>query len=269
VSYRLYEKEFKPVQQGRVGITVDSGWYEPANATDPAHVEAAERAVTFKHGWVFFPIAFGDYPPVMRQLIDSKSEAEGLDQSRLPVFTDEWKQRLNGSYDFLGLNHYTTELITPEIRTDVGWNADQNTRTSFDPTWPGSASSWLKVVPWGLRRLLNWITKTYNSPQIYITENGFSDTTEVGLNDTGRVSYYTSYINEVLKSVLLDGCDVKSYTAWSLMDNFEWERGYVERFGVHFVDYTSPNRTRTPKLSAQTLTRIFADNGFPNNTLSQ
>lgn len=49
----------------------------------------------------------------MRELVDAKSEAEGRNQSRLPVFDAEWKTYLEGSFDFLGLNHYTTELVTP------------------------------------------------------------------------------------------------------------------------------------------------------------
>lgn len=163
----------------------------------------------------------------MRQLIDSKSEEDNLLESRLPRFTDEEKLMINGSSDFLGFNHYTTELVTSVQSNDRSWNGDQNTRTSHDASWPPSASSWLKHVPWGFRKLLNYFKNTYNNPVVYVTESGFSDTEREGLNDDGRVLYYREYINEMLKAVILDDCNVKGYTAWSLIDNFEWARGYT------------------------------------------
>jgi beta-glucosidase/6-phospho-beta-glucosidase/beta-galactosidase len=39
-----------------------------------------------------------------------------------------------------------------------------------------AASEWLVIVPWGLHKLLNYIVKKYNSPVIYVTENGKAST---------------------------------------------------------------------------------------------
>ena len=63
-----------------------------------------------------------------------------------------------------------------------------------DPTWYSAASSWLKVTPFGFRRLLNWLSQ-YNKP-IIVTENGFSDFLG-NLDDLQRVYYYKHYINQM------------------------------------------------------------------------
>lgn len=199
----------------------------------------------------------------MRELIDSKSAADNLVQSRLPVFTTAEKEMISGSSDFLGFNHYTTELVESSVKSERSWGGDQNTATSQDPSWPVSSASWLKHVPWGFRKLLNYFKDTYGNPIVYVTENGFADTENERLNDVGRVRYYREYINEMLKAITIDNCNVQAYTAWSLMDNFEWARGYSERFGVYYVNFTHPDRPRYPKNSAIELKKIFADNGFP------
>lgn len=80
------------------------------------------------------------------------------------------------------------------------------------------------MVPEGLRHLLNKLKTEYGDMPIYILENGYSD--EGGLEDTKRVDYYFLYLTEMLKAIHEDGCNVQAYTAWSLLDNFEWTSGY-------------------------------------------
>ena len=58
------------------------------------------------------------------------------------------------------------------------------------------------------------------------------------LNDQFRVDFYHNYIGQMYRAITEDKVNVVAYTAWSLMDNFEWARGYTERFGLHWVNYT-------------------------------
>lgn len=63
-------------------------------------------------------------------------------------------------------------------------------------------------------------------------------------------------------AIKLDKCNVKGYTAWSMMDNFEWRRGYSERFGIHYVNFSDPSKPRTPKASARFYQQLIRENGF-------
>lgn len=82
--------------------------------------------------------------------------------SRLPRFTDAEKKLLKGSSDFFGLNHYTSVYASkPTFTTGTGWERDVGVNATRYrngvPIGPVADSDWLYVVPWGLRKLVNWI----------------------------------------------------------------------------------------------------------------
>jgi len=144
----------------------------------------------------------------------------------------------------------------------IGWDTDSDVSTFQDPTWYAAASDWLKVTPFGFRKNLNWLSQ-YAKP-IIVTENGFSDFLG-NLDDMQRTYYYKHYINQLLKAIKIDGIDVQGYFAWSLLDNFEWTRGYSQKFGLHSVDFDDPSRPRKPKASSKFLHKIITNNGFIAN----
>lgn len=61
-----------------------------------------------------------------------------------------------------------------------------------------AASKWLYVVPFGIRRVIAWTRDHYGNIPIYVTENGYSDSTGT-LEDDDRIDYYKHYINQVLQ----------------------------------------------------------------------
>jgi len=224
----LYRREFQKTQGGQIGITNNCDWREP-KTDDPEDIAAAERAVLFQLGWFSEPIfgKEGDYPEPMRKLYGD----------RLPKFTTEQKRLLKGSADFYGLNHYGT-----------GWAAYDPAEPGADTAYakvteegfPNAMSVWLYGSGWGFRKLLNWVARRYDNPPLFVTEGGWSlpaDTAEEAVADQGRVMYYANYSAEMLKAIREDGVDVRGYFAWSLMDNYEWERGYQERFGATYTDF--------------------------------
>jgi len=266
-AYRAYYQDFASSQAGKVGITLNVNWGEPRDASNDDDLIASDNFMQFQLGWYAHPIFVdGKYPEVMRSKIDDKSEAQGFPESRLPQFTAEESAMIFNSSDFLGINFYTSNVVYTEEGDleNIDWNADQDVGAYQDDTWFAAGSVWLKVTPWGIRQALSWASQEYGGPEIYVTENGFSD--KLGnLDDLQRVYYYKHYINQVLKAIKLDNVNVRGYYAWSLMDNFEWAMGYTEKFGLHRVNMTSAGRERTPKESAFFYSRLAEENGFVEN----
>ncbi|CAG7838557.1 unnamed protein product [Allacma fusca] len=261
------------VQKGKLGLSLDTWWNEPADPNSQEDIEAANRAMEFKLGIGAYPLLHGCYPPSMRERIDKNSAAEGRDTSRLPTFSDEWKNKIKGAYDFFGLNHYSSQLVTtparapkacPEIRWSIGkpgFDTDQDIFQYHDPTWPSTTTWWCKFVPWGFRKTLNYIKNEYGNPEVLVTENGCSGERSE-LQDTERTNFFRGYINDMLKAIAVDGCKVIGYSAWSLLDGWEWGAGNTVTFGIHHVDLEDPLKTRTPRDSAKFLGNIFKNNGF-------
>ncbi|KAJ1520157.1 hypothetical protein ONE63_004373 [Megalurothrips usitatus] len=267
-AYHLYRRKYAAGQQGKVGITLNSEWFEPKNSSSEEDVLAAERAIQFKLGWFAHPIfsEAGDYPPVMRERVMANSLAQGLARSRLPAFSPAEVAALKGSADFFGLNHYTTLLATP-LNTSplpISRITDEATVRYQDPAWPSGASPWLKVVPWGFRKLLVWVRDQFENPPLLVTENGYSDLPGT-LQDKDRIVYYTSYLGQLLNAIHVDKCNVLGYFAWSLLDNFEWNAGYTVRFGLYNVDFTDPARPRTPKDSVSLFRKLLSTRRLPSD----
>lgn len=95
----------------------------------------------------------------MRKVIDQNSKNEGRPWSRLPVMTNEWRLKIKGSADFLGLNYYTSRLVTigdpnPIPAGVPSWTRDSNLSYSVDPRWKRSDRMDMYSVPEGCGDIL-------------------------------------------------------------------------------------------------------------------
>ncbi|KAL4378899.1 hypothetical protein GQ457_02G025770 [Hibiscus cannabinus] len=253
----IYRSKYKDNHGGQIGLVLDCEWAE-ANSDKIEDKTAAARRLDFQLGWYLCPLYYGDYPAVMLEKLGD----------RLPKFSQEEKKLLFKSLDFLGLNHYTSKFVSHATNSSQECCYYKAQEMEIIVEWEGgekigeqAASEWLFIVPWGLRKVLNYIAQTYNNPPIYITENGMDEEDDNSLplseilDDKLRVRYFKGYLAAVAQAIK-DGADVRGYFAWSLLDNFEWAQGYTKRFGLVYVDYKN-GLARHPKSSAYWFSRFL------------
>ncbi|XP_042487257.1 beta-glucosidase 40-like isoform X2 [Macadamia integrifolia] len=253
-AFDIYKKIYKSKQHGSLGISFDVIWFEPMTNSNE-DIEATQRAQDFQLGWLMDPLFWGDYPSSMRNRVGS----------RLPTFSKAQAALVKGSLDFVGINHYTTYYAKANSTNIVSvllndTLADSGAVTlpfkSAKPIGERASSIWLYFFPQGIRSLMNYIKQKYGNPPVIITENGMDDSNNPfisikdALKDDKRIKYHSGYLSNLLASIKEDGCNVKGYFVWSLLDNWEWAAGYTARFGLYFVDYKD-NLKRYPKNSVQ------------------
>ncbi|XP_030767112.1 myrosinase 1-like [Sitophilus oryzae] len=256
-AYRIYDEEFRDQYQGKVGIVLESSWVD-AETDDLLDLEAQERSLQFNLGWFANPIFKGNWPEVMIDRIANRSQLENLARSRLPAFTQDEIEYINGTHDFFALNTYYSNAVRYEDDEPIGtpsYSKDLSVGSSINRNFSDNQA---------FRKLLNYVNDRYNPGSILITENGKG--TSDGLEDTDRIEYLKLYLGNLLDAILEDNINVIGYSLWSLMDNFEWGT-YETRFGIIRVDYDSPNRTRTWKESARWYQNLIATRVLDNSTI--
>jgi beta-glucosidase len=226
-----------------VGFVFDAGSFVPLTA-DPADLAAARAAFVADNGRHLQPILAHGYPEAwLRQGGDAHIRPGDLDL-------------IAGKVDFCGWNNYLGAWVragrdgAPEV-------------LGFTDQHPRADTSWLRWLPQAIRWVVQHANEAYGPRPAYITENGCAYAIGPDRNgevlDTDRITFLDAYLT-VLQGAIAAGLDVRGYFHWSLMDNFEWERGYRQRFGMVHVAYET--QRRTPKLSAHWLARLAANNAM-------
>uniref|UniRef100_F7AQ46 Klotho beta n=2 Tax=Monodelphis domestica TaxID=13616 RepID=F7AQ46_MONDO len=247
--WHVYDSRYRPSQHGAVSLSLHADWAEPANPYADSHLKAAERFLQFEIAWFSEPIfKTGDYPEAMKEYIAFKNK-QGLSSSVLPRFTKEERKLIKGSADFYALNHFTTRLVIHEQQNGSQYDFDRDIQFLQDVTCLSSPTR-LAVMPWGERKILNWIQKNYGDVDVYITSNGIDDQSLE--NDELRKYYLEKYTQEALKAYLIDKVKVKGYYAFKLT-----EEKSKPRFGFFTSDLKA-------KSSIQFYNNLISSRGFPS-----
>ncbi|RGH50158.1 beta-glucosidase [Ruminococcus sp. AM41-10BH] len=221
-------------QNVQIGYAPTSGMCYPEKET-PKNIEAARKALfalpddlsnwTWNVSWWSDPVILGKYPE------------EGMKkyEKYLPVITDEDMKLISQPIDFYGQNIYNGRCIRmgtdgrpEEVRRPAGF--------------PKTATNW-PVTPEALYWGPKFLYERYRKP-IYITENGMAchDTVSQDgkVHDPNRIDFLARYLKNLKRAA--EEIDIRGYFQWSLMDNFEWDKGYAERFGIIYVDFETQER---------------------------
>ena len=217
-----------------IGYAPTSGIIYPASDR-PEDIEAARKKYfsmpeddsnwTWNVAWWSDPVLLGKYPE------------EGLKkyEKYLPKITEEDMRLISEPIDVYGQNIYNGRAF----RMGADGNPEEVGRV---PGAGKTAVNW-PVTPeclyWGPK----FLYERYKKP-IYITENGMACHDVVSLDqrvhDPNRIDFLARYLHELKRAA--EEIDLRGYFQWSLMDNFEWEKGYAERFGIVYVDFETQER---------------------------
>jgi beta-glucosidase len=233
---KAHSKAYQVIHQiqptARVGIAINYRSLKPAVRWNPL-----DRIMVYLNSSVF-------NNPVPNAL---KSGVLRLpwSQTRLP--------EAKGTQDFLGLNYYTREYIAFSLlKPDYAFM-----RTSFREDAEVSTTGFIANEPEGMFEALKWALK-FEVP-IIVTENGIEDK-----EDIVRPSYIIQHLHQIWRGVNFNW-PIKGYFYWTLVDNFEWERGWTQRFGLWELDIETQARRKRP--SADLYAEICQQNSITADTV--
>jgi len=220
----------------RVGTAFSMSSCEPATDSEPDKL-AAERAHAITNLWFLEPALKGQYPAALAFFPET---AMGIKSGDL--------EKMRAPLDFVGINlYYRTIASAPGAMERLS-----HAQEWLFPVKKASGEQCPKtdmgceIWPQALYDVVMRITRDFNRPQIEITESGcaYNDGPDGdgAIRDTRRIEYHRQYL-QALARTMADGADVRSYHAWTLMDNFEWAEGFSQRFGLAYMDFKTQKRT--------------------------
>ncbi|MGA2489302.1 MAG: family 1 glycosylhydrolase, partial [Anaerolineales bacterium] len=160
-----------------------------------------------------------------------------------------------GTQDFFGLNYYSQDTVAFDLRQPGELFGRRYYPKGSDMAEGGMNAN----LPEGIFRSIKWALQ-FNVP-ILITENGIEDA-----KDTLRPRYMAGHIHQVWRAVNFNW-PVRGYFWWTLVDNFEWERGWTQRFGLWELDVETQARRKRP--SVDLYAAICKENGLTSEMVQK
>jgi beta-glucosidase len=227
----------------RVGITLNLSPAIPASSSSE-DADAARHYDGYMNRWFLDPLYRASYPPDM---VDDYARAGHLPEGGMTFVRPGDLRDIAVPTDFIGVNYYNRAVT----RSDRISEANNRPRTVFvAPESEWTAIGW-EVYPQGIFDVLMRVHLDYRPAKIHVTENGASypDGPDGSrrVADTRRVAFLRDHLVAAWQA-LQWGVPLAGYFAWSFMDNYEWDHGYSQRFGLTWVDYSTLERI--PKDSA-------------------
>lgn len=239
-------RRYRSVGKNQIGLVVNLEPKYPASQ-NPQDIAATQRADAYMNRQYLDPALLGTYPPDIKDIFGDA----------WPDYTPQDLNDLREPLDFIGVNYYSRGVTR---HAEGEWPL--NAKTVRQPQSTYTETGW-EVCPQAFTDVLNWVKDRYDNPPVYITENGsaFYDP-PVAENDRIEDPLRQDYLKTHLRAIhqaIQEGCDIRGYFAWSLMDNLEWAYGFSKRFGLVHINYE--NQKRTPKESAKLYKKIIESNG--------
>ena len=227
---RAYAKQ--PIE---VGFAPTCGMCYP-ETEKPEDIEAARQMMfsmslqpsdnwTWNVAWWSDPVLLGHYP----------EEGLRLYEPYLPKIIDADMKLISEPLDIYGQNIYNGRCF----RMGPDGKPQEVTRPLGAPKtavgWPVTP----ECIYWGLK----YLDERYHMP-MYLTENGMACHDCISLDgkvhDPNRIDFLARYLKQVKRAA--SEIDLRGYFEWTLLDNFEWNKGYAERFGLVYVDFETQKR---------------------------
>jgi beta-glucosidase len=157
--------------------------------------------------------------------------------------------------DFLGLNYYSQEQVrfNPRSPGELFKAGDYEEGADLSPT------GFIANKPEGFWEALRWANR-FNMP-IYVTENGIEDE-----RDQIRPRYLAQHIHTLWKAMNFNW-DIRGYYHWTLVDNFEWDRGWTQPFGLWGLNHHTQSRVK--RKSADFYGEICRDNALTSQAVAE